>query len=350
MTGKFDAKLGSPYQQPSSVPNAQAIPAGSGICFRTTSMATIPDLPSPGSISLLPSLLAHIRAVAPGLPFEPIIIQVLLLCIVSGDRNLILRTREEDIGLVSRLAAIVSVRPGWFNPCEPASQLTMQSLTSVFGYITHKLKCHADAKSQTSTEFLRSLFLPPPAATVSDGSLLPHNHHRHHRSSSRNYSFPRSTSFPGDARLIQVQRNLQLDDPTGADVPPTQTPSISTPPSLHTVGVYTESSVPNFTSSGNQRHTHIKIPSAIVVSGLEHASLPAQRAVLQTLAEKKLVLDGNLPDIEPGLRLDLPDDFIMVYVCRLDPHERPPIYSSLVCTLSCGIVSQLMCFSLTGLL
>jgi hypothetical protein len=92
-----------------------------------------------------------------------------------------------------------------------------------------------------------------------------------------------------------------------------------------------------------------KIPSAVVVSGLEYASLPAQRAVLRTLAEKKLVLDDNLPNIEPGLRLDLPDDLIMVYVCRLDPRERPPINSSLVRTLSRGVMSQLICCSLTGL-
>jgi hypothetical protein len=84
----------------------------------TTSDLVLHNLPGPGSTSFLPSLLAHIRAVAPGLPLEPVIVQVLLLCIVSGDRNLILRTREEDIGLVSRLAAIVSL----LKPCEPASQ------------------------------------------------------------------------------------------------------------------------------------------------------------------------------------------------------------------------------------
>lgn len=74
-----------------------------------TSSDLVDNLPNPGSVSFLPSLLAHIRIAAPGLPLEPIIVQVLLLCIVSRDRNLILRTREEDIGLVSRLAVIVSV-------------------------------------------------------------------------------------------------------------------------------------------------------------------------------------------------------------------------------------------------
>ncbi|KAG1762893.1 hypothetical protein EDD22DRAFT_889454 [Suillus occidentalis] len=251
-------------------------------------MATIivPDnLPLPGSTLFLPSLLASIRSAAPGLPLEPVIIQVLLLCIVSGDRNLILRTREEDIGLVSRLATI--------------------SLTSVFGCITHRLRCHADAK--------------------------------HHRSSttlhSRKSSFPMSMSFSSDvSRSIQHTSQLASDDPTAsADGGPFTETRLS---------LQTEPSVPNIGSSGNmathrRRTSHInsdvlKIPSAIVVSGLEHASLPAQRAVLRTLIERKLAVSDNYSEIEPGLQLDLPDDFIMVYVCRLDPYERPPIYNSLL--------------------
>ena len=90
-------------------------------------MTMVDNLPNPGSVSFLPSLLAHIRIAAPGLPLEPIIVQVLLLCIVSRDRNLILRTREEDIGLVSRLAVIVGVTAA----CEPASQLTRLLVTHV---------------------------------------------------------------------------------------------------------------------------------------------------------------------------------------------------------------------------
>ncbi|KAG2074717.1 hypothetical protein BDR04DRAFT_1092944 [Suillus decipiens] len=286
-------------------------------------MATIIDpdsLPHPGSTLFLPSLLAQIRTAAPGLPFEPIIIQVLLLCIVSGDRNLILRTREEDIGLVSRLTTI--------------------SLTSIFGYITHKLKCHVDVKSQTPARFLRSLFIPPPTVTTADGSISPT--HRHHRSSttvhSRKSSFPKPTSFPCDVtRSIQHTSQLVFDDLTASadGEPSTETRSMSTHLSFQT-----EPSVPNHGSSGNvaahQRHTShvnsdaLKIPSAVVVTGLEHASLPAQRALLQTLAEKRLIVSDNHSGIDPGLQLDLPHDFIMVYVCRLDSHERPPIYNSLL--------------------
>jgi hypothetical protein len=141
-------------------------------------------------------------------------------------------------------------------------------------------------------------------------------------------------SFSSDiARSIQHTSQLASDD----GGPFTETRSMSTRLSLQT-----EPSVPNIGSSGNmaihrRRTSHVssdvlKIPSAIVVSGLEHASLPAQRAVLRTLAEKKLAVSDDHSEIDPGLQLDLPDDFIMVYVCRLDPYERPPIYNSLVCT------------------
>jgi len=65
-------------------------------------------LPPPGTQPFLASLLAHVRSALPGHPLEPILIQVLLLCIASGDRHLVLRTREEDINLVAKLATIVS--------------------------------------------------------------------------------------------------------------------------------------------------------------------------------------------------------------------------------------------------
>lgn len=170
-----------------------------------------------------------------------------------------------------------------------------------------------------------------------------------------------SMSFSSDVtRPIQHTSQLASDDLTASadGGPSTETRRISTRLSLHT-----EPSVPNIGSGGNvaihhRRPSHVnsdmlKIPSAIVVSGLEHASLPAQRAVLRTLAEKKLVVSDNHSEIESELQLDLPDDFIMVYVCRLDPHERPPIYNSLVCTfytVSCVILyvpARLVCYEYT---
>lgn len=71
------------------------------------------------------------------------------------------------------------------------------------------------------------------------------------------------------------------------------------------------------------------------MSGLEHASLQAQKAVLRTLADKKL----RLSDDQVALVFDLPENFILIYVCGLDPREPPPIYRSLVCFLEYGALA-----------
>lgn len=70
---------------------------------------TSPPLPHPGTPPFFPALLANIRAAAPSLPLDPVVLQALLLCLLAGGKNLILRTREEDVGAVSKLAASVSL-------------------------------------------------------------------------------------------------------------------------------------------------------------------------------------------------------------------------------------------------
>lgn len=69
-------------------------------------------LPAPTSPDFFPALLAGIRTVAPSFPVHPVVLQSILLCLIAagdGDvKNLILRTREEDVSLVSKLAASVS--------------------------------------------------------------------------------------------------------------------------------------------------------------------------------------------------------------------------------------------------
>ncbi|KAF8840700.1 hypothetical protein BDN67DRAFT_607442 [Paxillus ammoniavirescens] len=307
----------------------------------------IDALPRPGTQFFLASLLGHVRAAAPGLPMEPVIIQVLLLCIISGDRNLILRTRDEDVGLVTKLTSL--------------------ALNAVFGYNVHKLKCHSDTRNQTPSDFLRSLFFPPSATTLStDGpNATSHKHKERHRrvSSSRNLggklpavavpsistahsrgtSFSRSVSYQAESKpSITTLRRSQLDtEGDGIVIGPK--PAVNTethwrrpgPP----FGVPTEPSLPTLASSvSHHRHVSypsvetLRLPSAVVVSGLEQANLPAQKAVLQTLAERKLILseEGTFGHGRDSLVLELPEDFLMVYVCRSDPRERPPIYQSLL--------------------
>lgn len=63
-----------------------------------------------GTQAFLPALLAYIRNVAApaSLPLDHVIFQSILLCLIAGDKHLILRTPEEDVGLVVRLAVWVS--------------------------------------------------------------------------------------------------------------------------------------------------------------------------------------------------------------------------------------------------
>ena len=74
---------------------------------------------SAGTTAYLASCTTRIRDTFPDFPLEPVIFQSILLCLVAGcsdetsdgqkrRKNLILRTREEDVGLVSNLAHMVS--------------------------------------------------------------------------------------------------------------------------------------------------------------------------------------------------------------------------------------------------
>lgn len=75
--------------------------------------------------------------------------------------------------------------------------------------------------------------------------------------------------------------------------------------------------------------TSATIPSALVVSGLEHTTPPAQRSLHQVLQEGRIVLDHHSSG-QPNHIWKLPHDFIMIYVCPLDAYERPAILRTLV--------------------
>lgn len=81
---------------------------------------------SPGTKEYLPDLFARARITHPDLPLDPVIVQSLLICLIAQPRSptvseqhahdravrpglhLILRTKEEDVGLVVNLVALVS--------------------------------------------------------------------------------------------------------------------------------------------------------------------------------------------------------------------------------------------------
>ncbi|KAE9408783.1 hypothetical protein BT96DRAFT_671548 [Gymnopus androsaceus JB14] len=96
--------------------------------------------------------------------------------------------------------------------------------------------------------------------------------------------------------------------------------------------------------------TQIQLPDALVVSGLENASLASQRALTDVLSEGRVVLDEAADSNDTEIRgkgqrhsrstfeMDtdlsgvwpLPNNFILVYVCPLDERERPSIHKPLL--------------------
>ena len=70
------------------------------------------------------------------------------------------------------------------------------------------------------------------------------------------------------------------------------------------------------------------LPTAVVVTGLEHSSVPCHRALLRTLLENRVTFDED-PGSAKHTSWHLPEDFVLVYVCAFDPRERPSVHKSL---------------------
>ncbi|KAI0663422.1 hypothetical protein C8Q70DRAFT_907370, partial [Cubamyces menziesii] len=126
--------------------------------------------------------------------------------------------------------------------------------------------------------------------------------------------------------------------------PDTHEPSLPTPPAnTSPESMRPQKSVPateRASDSPGQAAHMTALPKAVVVSGLEHTPLPAQRALMRVLTERRLIMDaygddeddqgtGRDVEAEDGT-WNLPDGFLMVYVCKWDPHERPSILRGLL--------------------
>lgn len=86
-----------------------------------------------------------------------------------------------------------------------------------------------------------------------------------------------------------------------------------------------------------------ELPSALVLTGLEHSSVPCHRLLLRTLLERRVTFGEDLDGAELSFR-ELPQDFILVYVCPFDPRERPLIHKSLVrCHMTLVLLTDLIC-------
>ncbi|KAH9948942.1 hypothetical protein B0H21DRAFT_843290 [Amylocystis lapponica] len=349
-----------------------------------SSPATVPA--SLGTPDYIPSLLSRIRSAHPTLPLDPVVLQTLLLCLIahtphfataydaqgcaghlerpSGERlsggtcfNLILRTREEDIGLLVHVVSLI--------------------LTTAFGVPTHKYKFPPQHRQDPRTkspqavqlnEQLRALFFRRPSTSQhnsrsSNGSRSSSKHAQPPRRSTVPSPSPLHTStvlepehtemwadsrdyFSDNASMASSRRPLHMfSSPTSTmrsrkswrprpdrlRTDPQPLSTIFSP--LHAAEGSIPDSIPGIgTSAEDPRGL---LPKAIVVSGLEYAGVPVQRALLQVLAERRLVLendedDEDLVDRREEGTWNLPDDFLMVYVCKWDPYERPGVLVGLL--------------------
>lgn len=212
-------------------------------------------------------------------------------------------------------------------------------MSSIFGLPTHKLKIRprsASPAEASGAPFLRSLFLPWTTPLDSQDEAPSIKTIGTARSRRNNATWARSSSRKAHRSISnpnELQSGTTRSNPFGDshEFLPSSLSSGSNPFSTAPRSPKARVPLPHaFSDPTPLRPRHdgsvALQPRALVISGLENAALPSQRALTRVLAEKRVVLED-----EDGDEVwNLPDGFIMVYVCSIDPHERPPIHKTLV--------------------
>ncbi|KAF8210666.1 hypothetical protein K438DRAFT_166701 [Mycena galopus ATCC 62051] len=270
----------------------------------------------PGTPTFFPALLAHVRELAPpSLPLDSVVFQSILLCLVAGEKHLLLRSPPKDVRLVVKLAFL--------------------TLSSVFGFPTHKLKVRAPSSSSpTRAPFLRSLFLPWTAPVESQDEAHSSKNTMSSRIRTRNNATWARSLSKKPRRSQSELVGTASSNPFGDDGLSSASSSVINP--FGTVPRPTKARGPLPHAFSDPTPLRPKSaatalqPRALVISGLEHATLPSQRGLSRALAEKRVVLEDEDGDEDYDEVWNLPDGFIMVYVCPIDTHERPPIHKTLL--------------------
>ena len=291
-----------------------------------------PRLGTPGTPDFFASILDFVRATAPDVPLDPVIFQAIVLCVMAGNKHVLLRPREEDITVVQNLAALVSnsvfvstIRSTPF----PSSRgvLTIpppQIFADIFGYATHKHRISPPSGSITPSSFVPSIFsLPYQGTTTSkvDSSSKMRSKRSHSHSTPEDHRRHGRQGSELDVSSSSSQRERTNTRP-GFHRTPFHAPGKRFGPSG---SIEPESPlVPH----GSSSTPWLPLPTAVVVTGLEHSSVPCHRAVLRTLLENRVTFDED-PGGAKHPSWDLPEDFVLVYVCGFDPRERPSIHKSL---------------------
>lgn len=166
---------------------------------------------------------------------------------------------------------------------------------------------------------------------------------------SRSSQYKRSISFPNDlAGVSQSQEHKSsLDPPSDYFGDGSHKPKRGSGYSRETLLQHAHTA-PNPVRLGPS--TIRRLPHGLVVSGLEYTRPSYQRSLVQVLSEKRVIINAQVEELkeevgqgkisaapelipedesEDGM-WNLPENFIMVYVCPINPRERPAIHKSLV--------------------
>ncbi|KAI4523469.1 hypothetical protein K525DRAFT_236804 [Schizophyllum commune Loenen D] len=308
-------------------------------------------LPPFGDPTFAPALFSLVRDAAPlNAPVDPVIIQAILLCLICGNKHLILRTAPEDVAIAAKAA--------------------VATLSAIFGLTTHRLKLASHRHGPTypgpddTATFLRSLFLPSTTRTSThyDTVYTKRAHARKKRRSSGSSS-----------------QRPSLHHWRASPRPPTpQSPlknSVALPPRIPSNDADSQSAEDPFATFGRSKgaakdsrpliirpvpHVHsdplpqpsatLEVPEGLVITGLEAADSALQRALQRVMTERRVVLEeppevwGKRSSTPTGTMFhgsqsiyDCPDEFIVVYVCALEPYERPALLRSLLDKFSMSV-------------
>ncbi|KAH9998508.1 hypothetical protein BJV74DRAFT_824886 [Russula compacta] len=288
----------------------------------TSSLYNDPDLPPntaprlglPGTPDFFPSVLRFIRAAIPTLPLDPVIFQSIILSVIAGNKHVLLRTRDEDITTVQNLAAII--------------------FTEILGYTTHKHKIAPPSEISPSS-FISSIFSSPyqgaPTSRLDSSFKMRAKHSR---------SYPASESHRRKASEPNVSSS-ETSPTSPREHPDAPSRSPRRPP-FHATAIRSESSglVESESTRMQRALGNSWLPSALVLTGLEHSSAPCHRALLRTLLENRITFGEDSEGAKPSFG-ELPEDFILVYVCPFDPRERPSIHKSLLDKFSLSVTIAL---------
>ncbi|KNZ80245.1 hypothetical protein J132_06671 [Termitomyces sp. J132] len=237
---------------------------------------------------------------------------------VAGDKYLILLAPEEDVSLVAKL--------------------TVWTLSTIFDLSTHKAKIgtrttpaqrYKDAiPPQDPSLFLRSLFLPSHKNDGGEPYRLPG--HSRSRSNRRHPSFMRPASAPNDPHHSnRLSAGTSNHSYASDDVPAAPSPPIIAAPQPRRFLHANTDPLPLL------HKEEPEFPHALVLHGLERASVAEQTALAQVLTRRQVVFESarNVADPFPQQyqgTWNLPDDFILVSVCPWNSRERPKIHRSML--------------------